>query len=298
MFGNVEGVDRKPPAQVVRLLAGRIERVAVAGGIVIAKIGARLDRVCRHAVVRELKLNDFGRRSHRRLRLVAISALDLEHDVGSELLVHERRGRLHSQARRDHRWQRAVVDFHRLGGLFRGESAVGHDRGNDVADVMDVAAGEGRTGSRVHGPPVGKRHRMYHRELAMPGFGPILGCQGQQHARPHRCGLRRQRANSRMRMWAAHEGAPGGAGQNDIVDVAAFSLNEANILAAPQRLADVAALLVRLLRRHRASTGQPKMGVAPRISLLITPLPAANKSRCAVAGAKPDRAPSRRFQSR
>jgi len=251
MFGNVERVDRKPSAQVMGLLTGRIERVTVARGIVIAEIGARLDRVGRHTVVRELKLDDLCRRSHRRLRLLAISALDLKHDVGSELLVHERRGRVHGRARIDHRWQRAVVDFHRLGGLFRGEPALSHDRGNDVADVIDLAAGEGRTGSRVHGPPVGKRHRMYDRELAMPRFDPILSCQGQQHARPHRCGLRRQRANSRMRMRAAHEGAPCDAGQNDIVDVSAPSLNKANVLSAPQRLADVAALLVRL-PRHRA----------------------------------------------
>src|SRR5262249_51070716 len=53
-------------------------------------------------------------------------------------------------------------------------------------------------------------------------------------------------------MRAAHEGAPCGAGQNDVVDVSTSSLNEANVLAAPQRLADVAALPVRLLRRHRA----------------------------------------------
>jgi len=247
MFGNVERVDRKPPAQVMRLLTSGIERVTVARGIVIAEIGARLDRVGRHPVVREIELDDLRRGSHRRLRLLAVSALDLEHDVGSEVLVHERRGRLHGRARRDHRWQRAVVDFHRLGGLFRGEPAVGHDRGNDVADVMDLAAGEGWTGSRVHGPPVGKRHRMYDRELAMPRFGPILGCQGQQYARPRRCGLRRQCANSRMRMRAAHEGAPCDAGQNDIVDVSALALNEANVLAAPQRLPDVTAF-VRLLR--------------------------------------------------
>src|SRR5262249_56064144 len=79
MFGNVEGVDRKPPAQVMRLLTGRIERVTVARGIVIAKIGARLDRIGRHAVVLELELNDLRRRSHRRLRLVATSPPHLAH---------------------------------------------------------------------------------------------------------------------------------------------------------------------------------------------------------------------------
>src|SRR5262245_54314889 len=85
MFGNVECVDRKPPAQVMRLLAGRIERVTVARGIVIAKIGARLDRVGREPVVLKVERDDLGRRSHRRLRPLAISARDFEHDIGSEL---------------------------------------------------------------------------------------------------------------------------------------------------------------------------------------------------------------------
>src|SRR5262249_26275787 len=71
-------------------------------------------------------------------------------------------------------------------------------------------------------------------------------------AGPDGGGLRRQCANSRMRVRASHEGAPGDAGQNDIVDVSTFALNEANVLSAAQRLADVAAVLVRSLRRHRA----------------------------------------------
>src|SRR5262249_17190330 len=75
--------------QVMRLLAGRIERVTVARGIVIAKIGARLDRVGREPVVLKVERDDLGRRSHRRLRPLAISALDLEHEVVSELRLHQ-----------------------------------------------------------------------------------------------------------------------------------------------------------------------------------------------------------------
>src|SRR5262249_47206027 len=72
----------------------------------------------------------------------------------------------------------AIAALPRLGRLFRGEPAVGDDCGNDVADVTDLGAREGRTGSRVHGPPVAKRHRMYDRELAVPRLGPILGREG------------------------------------------------------------------------------------------------------------------------
>src|SRR5262245_49455326 len=79
MYGNVERVDREPPVQLMRLLTGRVERVTVARGTVFAEIGARLDRVGRHAVVPDVEIIDLRRRSHRRLRLLAISSLDLEH---------------------------------------------------------------------------------------------------------------------------------------------------------------------------------------------------------------------------
>src|SRR6516225_6850684 len=62
--------------------------------------------------------------------------------------------------------------------------------------------------------------------------------------------------NARMRACACglRTGTPRHVGQHNIVDVASLSLDEANILAAPQRLADISALLVRLPGDHQASS--------------------------------------------
>ena len=91
MLGNMQRVEREPAAQVMGLLAGRIERVTVARGVVIAKVRARLDRIGAETIVVERELNHLRRRAHRRLGRVAIAALDLENEIAGELLVHERR---------------------------------------------------------------------------------------------------------------------------------------------------------------------------------------------------------------
>ena len=45
VLGKVQRIDREPAAQIVRLLARRVERGAVAPGVVVGEIGARLERV-------------------------------------------------------------------------------------------------------------------------------------------------------------------------------------------------------------------------------------------------------------
>ena len=173
VLGNVQRVDREPAPQVVRLLRGRIERVAVARGVVVAQIGARLDRIGRQAVVVEAELHDLRRRGHRRLGLAAVPALDLEHEIAAEPRVHQRRARRDRVARRGDRGQRVVRDLHGLGRVLGGEPGVGHDRGDDIADMVHLAAREGRARRGVHGTAVAERHRMHDRELAVPGPVPV-----------------------------------------------------------------------------------------------------------------------------
>ena len=268
MFGNVQRVDREPAPQIVRLLRGRVERVAVARGVVVAKIGARLDRIGRQAVVVEAELHDLRRRGHRRLGLAAVPALDLEHQVAAEPRVHQRRARRHRVARRGDRGQRVVRDLHGLGRVLGGELGVGHDRGDDIADMVHLIAREGRARRGVHGTAVAERHRMHDRELAVPGPLPIVGGQCQQHAGPRGRGPRRQRDDPRMGMRAAHEGAPGEPGQDDVIDVKPPPADEAGILAAPQRLADIAVAGVLCVQPHPASSArQPKTGASPPVPL-------------------------------
>ena len=71
-----------------------------------------------------------------------------------------------------------------------------------------------------------------------------------------------------MGMRAAHEGAPGEPGQDDVIDVKPLPSDEAGILAPPQRLADVAVAGVLCVQPHPTpSAPQPKTGASPPVPL-------------------------------
>ena len=102
VLGNVQRVDREPAPQVVRLLGRGVERVAVARRVVFAEIGARLQRIGGEPAVVQVELDDLGGAGHRGLGLLAVAALDLEHEVGAEALMHERRAGRERRARIAH----------------------------------------------------------------------------------------------------------------------------------------------------------------------------------------------------
>ena len=251
VLGNVQRVDREPAPQVVRLLGRRIKRVAIRRGVVVAEIGARLHRIGRQAAVGELELDHLGGRGHRGLGLAAIAALDLEHEIAAELLVHERRARRDRVARRGDRRQRLVVDRDRLGGLLGGEAGFRHHRGDDIADMADLVAREGRARRPFIGRPspngigcttVSSPWPARSQSSAV-NVSSTPGTRGRGSVRSRRSAHGRagcaQRRTTRCRA-------------DDIIDVAAPALNEAHILAPAQRLADigVAAAALRALPRH------------------------------------------------
>ncbi len=166
----------------MRLLGRGVERVAVARRIVFAEIGARLQRIGGEPAVVQVERDDFGGAGQRAFRLLAIAALDIEHDVGAEALVQERRAGRERRARIADAWQRLIVDRNRLGGVFCRKAALRHHRGDDVADVAHFVAGESRPRRIVHRPAVGKRHRVHDGELAVAGALPVFGGERQQHA--------------------------------------------------------------------------------------------------------------------
>ena len=77
-----------------------------------------------------------------------------------------------------------------------------------------------------------------------------------------------------MGVRAAHERAPRDAGQKQIVDVTPPALNEADVLAAPQRLADIAVRASAFAPAviARAIHVQPKTGAPPPVSLRASSL--------------------------
>ena len=148
--------------------------------------------------MRRSQLDDFGGAGQRGFRLLAIAALDIEHEIGAEPLVHERRAGRDRRARIADAGQRLIIDRDRLGGVFRRKAVFGDDRGDDVADVAHFVAGESRPRRIVHRPAVGERHRMHDGELAVAGALPVFGGERQQHAGHGSARLRRDLADARM----------------------------------------------------------------------------------------------------
>ncbi len=229
-----------------------------------------------------MKLDDLGGAGHRGFGLLAVAALDIEHDVGAEALVHERRLRCRPPRADPHdAGSASIVDRYSLGGIFGGKPAFGHDRRDDVADVAHFIAGEGRTRRVVHRPAIAERHRMHDGQFAVAGALPIVGRQRQQHAR-HFCRgvVDRYVANARMRVRAAHERAPRGAGQRNVIDELALAAQEAHILAPAQRLADVSVTLDHgWLDVHAAASSVSRtrlrcLDLGPRLELAAEIMPA------------------------
>jgi hypothetical protein len=179
----MQRVPRKPAAQVVRLLARGVEGVAAVRGIIITKVRPRLQRICREAIAHELELDHLCGFTKRLFRPAPVAAFYLEHEVGAELLVHQRRIRDDRLPQSNDRRQRLVIHLHRGGCLFRGKAAFRHDCRNHVADVTHYVACKGRPRRAVHGPSVAEVHRMDHGELTVSCLHPVQSRQSQEHPR-------------------------------------------------------------------------------------------------------------------
>ncbi len=252
VFGNSERVDREPAPEIVRLLSRGVERIAVAGRVVVAGVGARLHRIRGEPRVDQIELHDACRRGHRRFGFRAIAALDVEDEIGAEARMHEHGARLNRIAHVDDGIDLLVLHIDPLGGLLGAKPRLGNDGGDDIADMADFSGRESRSRRLVHRPAVAERHRMDDAQFAEPGALPILGGQHQEHA-----GARRRRGaidpdDLRMRVRAAHERAPRRAGQRHVVDIAAAALDEADVFAPEHRPADVG----RARKRSVAAVGR------------------------------------------
>ena len=250
VLGHEQRVVGEPAAQVVGRLGRGVERVAAGGGLEVAQVAARLHRVAGDPVGRQRHLDHVAGVAERRLGGGAVALLDLEHEVGAEALVHARGVGVERARDVGHRGKRRVVDGDALGRVERRVAGLGDDGGDDVADMADRVRGEGRARGLVHRPPVAERHRMDDGELAEPRRLPVAVVEDAEHA-VEPPGLRRiDPFDAGMGVRRPHEGAPRHAGQRHVVDIAPAPAEEARILAARERLADIA--------HEGARAGRPK----------------------------------------
>ena len=128
----------------VRILRGRIERVIVAFGMIMADRGARLDRIGADARVVQLELDDVLGLGKGGVGRVLVAHHQRERDVVRRLVPQHRRAGLHRVLDADHRRQRLVVDLDKLGGAARLIERFGDDKGDALADSANLLAFEDR----------------------------------------------------------------------------------------------------------------------------------------------------------
>ena len=154
----------------------------------------------------------------------------------------------------DDRRQRVVVDDHRLDRVARRVAALGQDDGDDLADVVHLAAGEREVRRVVH--VVGDRPRARQRR------GPLVVEVGAGAAPPARLAGRAPReASTVMRAWAmraAHQAHPERAGDGEVVDELGLAGEQLGVLLADAARAEDSTRSAALRwRSRRASAPAP-----------------------------------------
>ena len=268
-------LDRQHDARDVRDLRRGVQREAI--GLPGGEHPARLDRRARRAVVDDPPLHDHVGVRQARVDVAAADA-PLEHAVGVVVVVHGRRRVLERRLRIDDDGQRVVLDDHLLGGVDHGVLVPADDRGDALADVADLAAGER--------PVVGHAHvdagRLPEEHARRRHVGDVL-------AREHRLdvlALERgggvDRHDAGVRLGGAHEGHVELAGHDHVVHVGGPAGDQARVLLALERLPDVAVAagpgLVDDAHRYLPACGVALDGRRPRSARRRRPGPAPRRT--------------------
>ena len=262
VLGHEERVFGEPAPQIMGRLAGRPQRDVPSRAVAFGEIGAGLQRGSGDAVGVERHRDHVMRPGEGRRRRLAVAALDLEDQVGAELLVQDRRVGIEAARDGGDRRQGIVVDRDRLGAVDRAVAVLGDHGGDHVADMVDLAGGERRAQHFVHRPSVGERHRVDAGQRPEPSRLPVGGGEHPEHPRQRR---RRaiDAADAGMGVGRAHEGDMRRAGGLDIVDEPTAPLEELVVLAAPQPLSDIH---FRVPYSPGSITGRAEPGVKPPLA--------------------------------
>ena len=240
VHGQVEHVGREPASQGLEHLAGGVQGVAPVRGIVAAEVGARLDRASRDPGGADVELAHVGGAGEGGAHHRGVAEGDDVGHVGLELRVEH--GALGGErfAHVGERGQLLVVDLHRLRRVLGLRGVAGDDRRDRVADVAHAIAGEDPAHRAVHRPPVVEGHLHHGRDQAPETRRlPLLRGEHAEHSGHRARFAGREARDAGMPVGASHEGGMGGAGGEDVVDVAPPAGQESVVLVTGQGLADV-----------------------------------------------------------
>ena len=174
-----------------------------------------------------------------RARRFLVAALDLEHQIAAEFLMQDGRALIKRPRDVGDRGQRVVIHVDGLGCVLRLIARFGDDACDHIAHMAHTVFGKQGAQRLVHGPTVGKRHRVDADQFAQPRRFPIGGGEHLEHAF-HGGGARgRDIADGGVGMRAADEGRESHARQGHIVDIIAGPGQKTLVLAAAQGLAEI-----------------------------------------------------------
>ena len=270
-FGDAEHVRQQRPQQM-RDLRRRPQRQRPFAAVVGRDDGARLDRHRRQPLMIETVLDDPVGVPERRVDVAAAVHDMRERDVGAHVRMRQRRSALQRFHGVDDGRQRVVVDEDELGGVQRGCVAVRHHHRDRLAGKAHSLPHEERTRRLGREAAVALRQLERRRaviEAFAGGHGVARrfqigdGCRARHRAArivdvgagedrdDARNGFRGRgldAADARVRMRTAQDARVQQTGEPEIVGVGAESLDEARILDALHRTADV---------RSRVRHGRP-----------------------------------------
>ena len=147
-------------------LAADIEGPVPALGVVAGDRRARLHRVDDDAVVAQHQAGDMGGAGKGGGDLVAVAIVEIEPDIGRDLVVEQRGIGRRRGARGGHRRQRVDVDFDQFGGVLGGGNGQGDHRGDRFADMAHLAGGERVMRRGQHRRAVAVVHDLPRRQAA------------------------------------------------------------------------------------------------------------------------------------
>ena len=222
----------QPPCVFVRSVQRSL------GGVVFRDRRARFHGGDDDAVVHDAELRHVRGLGEELLRGLTIADMPVEDDVVMAFVPHLGLVRLHRVLEIGDRRQDVVFDRHGLRAVARGLRALGDDEGDGVADMAHMPVREHRVRHVHRGRAVAvlELHRAAQRADAV-GLEIVRGIDP-EHAghRLRRLGVDRDDLRGRVR--APQHDAGGGAGQGDVVRIAAVPLEQARILDAADRLGE------------------------------------------------------------